>query len=229
MIPLADMAVRWDPEADHGAGRFVLRWVSRGREVVPVINSGVSPEGFVSFLVEIGRQGLQPLAWFPGFDVPGVARWPRFVSDRLVLFRRRWVFASGEAPPVPPPAPRDGGDPDAAGARFFAAVQRWRRAHALPRQVFLHTPAEPKPFYADLDSPLSADLLRRTLTPAADAAAPPVLHVTEMLPAPDDLWVADERGRYATEFLLHLRGPAADSTAAEQLCESRADAVLPLP
>jgi lantibiotic biosynthesis dehydratase-like protein len=200
VIPLREMTVRWDSTEN----RFVLRWVSRAVEVVPVISSGVSPQGFVSFLVEIGRQGLQPLAIFPGFDVAGIARWPRFTAGRLVLFRRRWIFAPGEAPqPM-----QEGKDPDAAGGRFFAATVRWRHRYGLPRHVFLHTPAEPKPFYADLDSPLFVDLLRRLLSPMAAAEGPPTLHVTEMLPGPDEMWVADERGRYATEFLLHLRGPA---------------------
>ena len=179
MIPLTELAVRWDT----AAGRFALLWTPpRGEdietvEVVPLITSGVSPEGFVSFLVEIGRQGLQPLAWFPGFEVPGISRWPRFRSGHLVLFRRRWVFAPGEAPEPP----REGTDPEAAGAQFFARAQAWRRAHALPRHVFLHTPAQ-------------------------EGAAPPTLHVTEMLPGPEEMWIADGQGRYASELLLHLSG-----------------------
>src|SRR5262249_1722666 len=99
-IALADLTVRWDSTGE----RFVLRSLSRlpsDAEVVPVISSGVSPEGFISFLVEIGRQGLQPLALFPGFDVPGIRRWPRFVLGRTVLFRRRWIFLPGEAPQAP--------------------------------------------------------------------------------------------------------------------------------
>ncbi len=206
VIPLREMTVRWDT----AEGRFVLRWPARGArgvEVVPVISSGVSPEGFVSFLVEIGRQGQQPLAWFPGFDVPDVAVWPRFTSGRVVLFRRRWIFPPGPAGGAPEP-PGETGNPDAEAAVFFARVQRWRRRHALPRHTFLHTPEEPKPFYADLDSPLSADLLRRLLFPAGKAGTPAALHVTEMLPGPDELWLADEAGRYASEILLHLAGPA---------------------
>ncbi|HSS50484.1 MAG TPA: lantibiotic dehydratase, partial [Thermoanaerobaculia bacterium] len=199
VIPLTELTVRWDGTA----GRFVLHWNARGVEVVPLITSGVSPEGFVSFLVEIGRQGLQPLAVFPGFGAPGINRWPRFKSGPLVLFRRRWVFASGEAPEPP----QESGDPDAAGAAFFAQTQEWRHTHALPRYVFLHTPAEPKPFHVDLDSPLAVDLLRRALTQSEEGAAPPILHVTEMLPGPDEMWIADERGRYAAELLLHLSGP----------------------
>ncbi len=181
VIHLKEMAVRWDA----GEGRFVLRREADGVEVVPVISSGVSPEGFISFLVEIGRQGLQPLSWFPGFDVPGIFRWPRFASGRLVLFRRRWIVSPGEIP-------------EAADAALFADVARWRRKHGIPRHVFLHTTADPKPFHADLDSPLAVDLLRRA------TAAPTTLHVVEMLPGPEELWVRDERGSYATELLLQL-------------------------
>ncbi|MFL6263659.1 MAG: lantibiotic dehydratase [Thermoanaerobaculia bacterium] len=183
VIHLRELTVRWD----SGEGRFVLRWEPRGVEVVPVISSGVSPEGFISFLVEIGRQGLQPLSWFPGFDVSGIERWPRFVSDRLVLFRRRWTREPG-------PLPEE-------GAAFFAEVARWRRRRGIPRYVFVHTAADPKPFYADLDSPLFVDLLRRAL------GGETTLHVSEMLPGPDEMWVGDGRGHYATELLLHLRGP----------------------
>jgi hypothetical protein len=190
VIHLREMTVRWD----SAEGRFVVRWAAQGGvEVVPVISSGVSPEGFVSFLVEIGRQGLQPLSWFPGFEVPGIARWPRFTSGRLVLFRRRWSFAPGELP-------------DLAESALFAWVARWRREHGIPRHVFLHTAADPKPFYADLDSPPFVDLLRRA------TAEPATLHVVEMLPGPDELWVLDERGSYATELLLHLSGGARAGT-----------------
>jgi len=183
VIHLRDMNVRWD----SGAGRFVLRRQPDGIEVVPVISSGVSPEGFISFLVEIGRQGLQPLSWFPGFEVPGIARWPRFTSGRLVLFRRRWIVPPGELP-------------EAADAALFAGVARWRRKHGIPRHVFLHTAADPKPFHADLDSPLAVDLLRRAVS------GDTTLHVVEMLPAPEEMWVRDERGSYATELLLQLSG-----------------------
>jgi hypothetical protein len=183
VIPLAAMTVRWDSQQE----RFVLRWAET--EVVPLISSGVSPEGFVSFLVEIGRQGLQPLSWFPGFEVPGITTWPRFTSDKLVLFRRRWTLSPGKLPDE--------------GPLFFAEVARWRRQHGIPRHVFVHTAADPKPFYADLASPLFVGLLRRALSEES------TLHVVEMLPGPDEMWVRVGRGRYATELLLQLRGRGA--------------------
>ncbi|HEX3532561.1 MAG TPA: lantibiotic dehydratase [Thermoanaerobaculia bacterium] len=201
VIPLRELTVRWDA----ASGRFRLRWVPRDLEVVPVISSGINPEGFVAFLAGIGRQGLQPLGWFPGFDVPDLPAWPRITSGRLVLFRRRWEFAPGTAPEIPPEGSGPG-DPDTAGALFFARTARWQREHGLPRHVFVHTAADPKPFYVDQAAPLAVDLLRRALVPAPGAAAA-VLHVTEMLPGPDEMWVRDEHGRYAAELLLHLTGP----------------------
>jgi hypothetical protein len=131
-----------------------------------------------------------------------VTRWPRFTCGRVVLFRRRWIFPPGAAFAVPD-ASQDVGEGSAAGTELFARMARWRRAHGLPRHVFLHTETDPKPYYADLESPLSAELLRRTLVPGSGRPAP-VLHATEMLPGPDEMWVRDSAGRYAAEFLVQL-------------------------
>ena len=49
--------------------------------------------------------------------------------------------------------------------------------------------------------------------PGADGATPSAFHVTEMLPAPDELWVHDSAGRYASEFLVHLAHPEANLTS----------------
>src|SRR5262249_30980635 len=99
-------------------------------------------------------------------------------------------------------------------AEFFLEVARWRSWHGLPRHVFAHTAAEPKPFYVDLESPVIVDVLRRTL------ASPPmggetILFVTEMLPGPERLWVRDGRGGYATEFLVQLEAGAAADPASK--------------
>jgi hypothetical protein len=153
--------------------------------------------GFISFLVAIGEQGLQPIAYFPGFDAPGVMHWPRVTAGRVVLFRERWVFHRGEWPDAPARG-------DELGA-FGRAVLAWRERHRLPRHVFAHSSKEPKPRYFDLASPAFCDLLRRDLaglTGETDAA----FHVTEMLPGPDALFAADAAGRYASEFLVQMNG-----------------------
>ncbi|HEV8335453.1 MAG TPA: lantibiotic dehydratase [Candidatus Polarisedimenticolia bacterium] len=194
-IPLTDLVIRYDTAAD----RLVLRSVSRGVEVIPVLSSGVSPSGIVSELVHLGRQGWQTVGYVPGFHAPQVSRWPRYVCGKLVLFRARWTFRAGEVPPLAR------GKVLLSDAEFFFETAGWRARHGLPRHVFAHTAAEPKPFYVDLESPLSVDLLRRALA-SVPGGSEVVLFVTEMLPGPDHLWVRDERGGYATEFLIQLEG-----------------------
>ncbi|HYQ90309.1 MAG TPA: lantibiotic dehydratase [Candidatus Binatia bacterium] len=186
-VPLADLTACWD----SAENRFVLRWESRGIEILPVINSGINPEGFISFLTMVGGQGLQPLGFFQGFDVAGIRSWPRFTFGNVVLFRRRWVFHTAELPA--------GKSPEG----HFLDTQRWRREHELPLHVFVHSEREPKPFFVDLGSEAFVDLLRRA-TASPSSGPPGRVHVTEMLPGPDDLWLSDPHGRYASEFLLHL-------------------------
>lgn len=197
VLPLRDLFVRWESARE----RFLIRSASRGVEVIPVINSGISPEGFVAFLVAVGQQGMQPVSLFPGFDVEGIRRWPRFTMRGTVLLRGRWVFGTEEVP-----GGRGGASgPRTADAHLFADAARWRRRNDLPRHVFVHTAADPKPFYVDLESPLLVDLLRRAVAPGG-RRAPGRVYVTEMLPGPDQLWVGDAGGRYATEFHIQAGG-----------------------
>ncbi len=221
-LPLADLTVRFD----RASGEFHLRSRSRGVRIVPIVSSGISSEGFIAFLVEIGRQATQPLAHFPGFEAEGVSVWPRVRCGNVVLFRRRWKFGAGEVP--------------GAGARridvsTFVAVARWRGRYELPRHVFVHSSADPKPFYVDLESPLFVEQMLRSVPPAAGprqgdgpAEAPAAFHVTEMLPGPDELWVRDPDGRYASEFLVHLTHPEA-GFAAGSPAEAISRAGVPAP
>jgi len=73
----------------------------------------------------------------------------------------------------------------------------------MPEHVFVHSERDPKPFYVDLGSEAFVDLFRRAIV-SPTAEAPGRIHVTEMLPGPEDLWIRDPRGRYASEFLVHL-------------------------
>lgn len=196
-IPLTDLVARFD----SASGRIVLRSIARGVEVVPVLSSGVSPSGIVSELIHLGRQGWQSVGYLPGFHAPDVAYWPRFVFGRVVLFRARWSFRREGMPRVAR------GEQPIPDADWFLELRRWRARHALPRHVFVHTSTAPKPFYVDLDAPILADLLRRAI--ATSAGDDEVLHVTEMLPGAEDLWLRDGSGSYASEFLIQLEGPEA--------------------
>jgi hypothetical protein len=197
-LPLADLTVTFESVTR----RFRLRSRSVGTEVLPVVTSGISPEGFVSFLLAIGNQGFQPLGYFPGFDVDGIDRWPRFVLGRVVVWRRRWSFVADNRP--------DTASVTALAPARLERVTRWRRRQGLPRHVFVHTDADTKPFYVDLESAWMLELLDHRLASAAGAGdSSSALHVTEMLPGPGDLWARDSRGRYVTEFLVHRSHPPA--------------------
>ncbi|WP_188193932.1 lantibiotic dehydratase [Nonomuraea sp. SYSU D8015] len=100
---------------------------------------------------------------------------PRIMIDDLVFQRARWRLSL----------------PAARGADAFdrwTAIHRLRAGHGLPRHVFVHHLAEPEPFHVDLCDPLAVeDLARRD---------PAEVLVTEMLPAPGQLWwrvAGDER------------------------------------
>src|SRR5205823_5159446 len=167
-LPLSDLVVR----LDSASGEFQLRSKSSEALVVPIVSSGISSEGFISFLVEIGRQGTQPLAHFPGFEAEGIDVWPRFRFGRTVLFRRRWRFDGSGMP---------GGEAPVMDGSRFVGVARWRERHGLPRHVFVHSSTDPKPFYVDLDSPLLVEQMLRAV-PRAEGSAGVAFHVTEMLP-----------------------------------------------
>lgn len=94
---------------------------------------------------------------------------PRLVVGSTVYQRARWRL------PLEPPN-------DA--YEWWTTVAGMRRRHRLPRHVFVRHPDEPKPLHLDLADPLGVEALRR-LSPAA-------IEVTEMLPAPGELWWAPE-------------------------------------
>ncbi|MDX7986305.1 lantibiotic dehydratase [Xenorhabdus sp. 12] len=106
----------------------------------------------------------------------------RIQVNRTVYKRRTWVFNTNEWPLV-------------STDEFTAFIQwqNWQQRQGLPRWVFIKCESEPKPLFIDFDNPLSLDALATALKKAK------VIHVSEMLPAPDDLWLNDARGRVCCE------------------------------
>ncbi|MHA1066989.1 lantibiotic dehydratase [Enterobacter ludwigii] len=107
----------------------------------------------------------------------------RILLNRCVLKRRTWVF-HGE------------GWPESATDEFasFLQWQCWRQQNQLPRWIFVKCDSEPKPLFVDFDNPLSLDALATALKKAK------TINVSEMLPAPDALWLEDQRGRVCCEI-----------------------------
>lgn len=116
---------------------------------------------------------------------------PRVTVDRVVLEREHWTFAPSEVTTDAGKAP----DEKTFGAAFFA-LQRFRREHGLPEQVFVRIPEERKPFLLDFGAPLLVENFLRLLEKASR------VELTEMLPAPGELWLTDGSGRYTSEFRM---------------------------
>ncbi|MFE4976385.1 lantibiotic dehydratase [Kitasatospora sp. NPDC056651] len=113
---------------------------------------------------------------------------PRVLLDDLVICRESWRVPVARL----------------AGLRGAEQLAAELRARGVPRHVFARTPAEPKPFYVDLDAPLLVRNLQRALRLAAALPQEDVcLDLAEMLPGPEDLWVQDGHGgRCTAEFRL---------------------------
>ncbi len=126
--------------------------------------------------------------------LPPGAHAPRVTVDDLVVTRESWTLAATE------PAFADTADEC---ARYLQA-RAWAAGHGLPRHVFLRCTGERKPIYADLTSLASIDLISRALRRSRrEAGADATITVTEMLPAPEQAWLADAQGhRYSAELRM---------------------------
>src|SRR5262249_47699101 len=109
----------------------------------------------------------------------------RVSIGRTVLRRESWNIPAGAVPERP------------------EALAAFGRERGMPRRVFAKSPLERKPMYVDLESRLLAGILCRHARQAAAQSGGHTIHFTEMLPTPDQCWLADPRGeRYAAEFRL---------------------------
>jgi hypothetical protein len=110
---------------------------------------------------------------------------PRITIGRTVWRRETWEIPAAQAPEHPE---------DAAN---------WARDLSLPRRVFALSPGEHKPIYIDFTSPVLTRILCRQLRRAAAGFPGQPARFTEMLPGPDDCWLADQNGqRYTSELRL---------------------------
>ncbi|MFF7445853.1 MULTISPECIES: lantibiotic dehydratase [unclassified Streptomyces] len=124
---------------------------------------------------------------------------PRISVDRMILARETWQL---------PVADVDFADEKSEAARFVRA-RHWQRRHELPRFVFVVSPTEPRPFYVDFDSPVYTTILAKAARRLARKDPGARLKVSEMLPTPEQAWLADADGR---RYTSELRFVAVDQT-----------------
>ncbi len=130
------------------------------------------------------------------------AHQPRLLLDDVVIARETWHVPAADLPHDPAPDYRH---------------RRLRDRLAelgTPRWAFVRTPDQLKPYLVDRNAPLSLRNLARGVR--RSAAADPTADVvfTEMLPAPDELWLTGPSGlRHTSELRvvahdgLHPGGP----------------------
>lgn len=134
------------------------------------------------------------------------AHTPRINFDRLVIAREAWRIDSREL--------------DFASqsneARRFVETRSWCRGMKLPRQVFVKSPIEEKPFYVDFMSPIYVNLFGKAMRRVQDserAEADALIKIVEMLPQPEETWLVDRDGQHYTSELrlvaVDMRGPNA--------------------
>ncbi|MBC3840304.1 hypothetical protein GXW82_09025 [Streptacidiphilus sp. 4-A2] len=130
---------------------------------------------------------------------PKGAHAPRVLLDDLVICRESWRIPVAELE---------------AAARKPGTLAAELAARGVPRHLFARTPAEPKPFYVDLEAPLLVRNLQRAIRLAA-AGEGLCLDLGEMLPGPEHLWLADQDGGQCTaEFRLVAVDEAEPQTVA---------------
>ena len=166
-----------------GAAMTVTR---RGDDlVVHLMPSGTELDFFEvigDIMSGVAANAFQPVAH--------VAHQPRITIDRLVLSREQWVFQVADSGWA---FVKD------EQARYYLA-RHWRQEHNLPERVFFRVPVEAKPMAADFQSIALINLFARHVR-QTKAAGYAEYTVTEMLPDPGQLWLADRAGRrYSSEL-----------------------------
>jgi hypothetical protein len=117
--------------------------------------------------------------------LPAAPHTPRITLDGLVVCRESWRFTRQELPGAERETPLE---------RFIGA-RELALAHGLPRFLFVKASAEKKPCYLDLESPASVEGFTRLVRRSERVT------LTEMLPAPDQCWLADaEASTYTSEL-----------------------------
>lgn len=151
-------------------------------------------------LIEVFAEFLSRLIYGSFKMFPPSRHMPRITIDRMVVSREAWHFAPQDLPFASEKTPLE----------RFIATRRWAQSHEMPRFVFAKVATEPKPCFIDFDSPMYVEMfLKMVRQDLREDPAAFSLAITEMLPAPDRLWLQDKDGEHYTS---ELRFVAVDQT-----------------
>ena len=117
---------------------------------------------------------------------------PRVTLGRMVLRREGWSIPATEIP------------------ERADDVAAFARDRGMPRRLFTKSPLERKPMYLDTASPTLSRILCRQARHARETPGTR-MEFTEMLPGPDECWLADADGNH---YVSELRMVAVDRASA---------------
>jgi hypothetical protein len=136
-----------------------------------------------------------PLLFSGALGMKFASHVPRLTLGRLVVARETWRIP---ARLLLEPVGIGRSTMSDRHAAAFVRANELRGQLGLPRRVFVGVPGEPSSIFVDFDSPL----LTRQLTRLAGRERESMITVTEMLPAPEQLWLASSDGVRTSELRL---------------------------
>jgi hypothetical protein len=149
------------------------------------------------YLGSFARNWIIPLGFHP-FQFGLAPHTPRLRSGRVIVQRRAWTISIDEM---------GAGNFSGLSRDLVLAIERLRATKDLPRFVYIRPTEQAlrrsgaegrdkdsKPVFIDFESYLFLEIFHRWLTKSGE------LEITEMLPAPDDLWWREADGRRTFEL-----------------------------
>jgi hypothetical protein len=149
------------------------------------------------YLGSFARNWIIPLGFHP-FQFGLAPHTPRLRCGRVIVQRRTWAVSVEEM---------GAGNFSGLSRDLVLAIERLRAAKDLPRFVYIRPTEQAlrrsgaegrdkdtKPVFIDFESYLFLEIFHRWLTKSGE------LEITEMLPAPDDLWWREADGRRTFEL-----------------------------
>jgi thiopeptide-type bacteriocin biosynthesis protein len=163
------------------------------------------------FLLEVATDGCPYPSSFDWGSLSHSPFLPRLRYEKSILSLAGWHLRLGDIQPL------SVGDED---EQWFVGLQQWRKRWHVPRYVYL-THLDHR-LLLDLEHPLLAQELRSELQNVPKGG---VLHVQEMLPDFEHLWLSDSGGApYVAELVvpLTLQEPLAKKASKESHASSSA-------
>jgi len=165
-----------------------------GRRVLPRLTSAHNftnrSLGVYRFLCSLQSQSVRPGVTWGWGPLDACTFLPRVRSGRLILSRARWRITGEELRTIDKKS----------GAARYRALQGWRERRRLPRWVVLVD--GDNELLVDLDNPLAIDSFLSV------AARRRELLLSELFPAPDQLWTRGPEGRFVHEIVVpYVRRP----------------------